>query len=833
MKMQNNKRPRRLVHIIIGCCIALWLSGNVLAQTADQVRQFQDLTPEARAAILQVLEQTADQEDAPISEPTVVSPRPLASPADDSTSDLSAEANSTPILSISGLTLSRDNDLVESDLMAFGYDLFAGEPSTFAPVTDIPVPVDYIIGPGDAIEIQLFGNENAQYNLVVTRDGLLNFPGIGPISVVGLEFSGLQKTLQQRVSEQLIGVKISITMGPLRSIRVFVLGDAYRPGSYTVSALSTLTNALFLSGGVNTIGSLRNVQLKRNGRLVSTLDLYDLLLQGDTSGDARLQPGDVIFIPPVGRTVGVEGEVRRPAIYELRDERTVGQVLALAGGLLPTAHPSVSQIDRINDRRERIVIDIDLASDAGLATQVSSDDNIRVYSILEKREDIILLSGHVFRPGVFEWRPGMRISDLISSVDVMRPKADLHYVLIRRELRHLSRVRAFSADIGAALSMKHSAADVVLEPRDEITVFAIGSDREGVIGTLLAELRIQSSMTAPRQEVIVSGRVRAPGRYPLEDGMRVSDLIRAGGYLDEAAYPIEAELTRFTIGIDQARKSELLTIDLVGMLSGESSADLLLLPHDVLNIKEIPNWHALEQAEIVGEVRFPGTYPISRGETLRSLVSRAGGMTGRASPDGAVFLREFLRLKEEKQLAAFATRLKGDIESANAIDVDPQTLAARQGLLEQIRETKATGRLVIDLPTILASTGGVNADVVLQDGDQLLVPVSSQTVTVIGEVQFPTSHIYEDNVSRNDYIERSGGMTANADKRRIYIVRANGAVELTGGSAFFRSNNSRIRAGDTVVVPLDADRMSKLTLWTNISTIIYNIAISAAAVASF
>ena len=725
--------------------------------------------------------------------------------------------------------------LARPKLKPFGYDLFAGEPTTFAPATDIPVPVDYVIGPGDTIELQLFGSQNAFYTLVITREGVLNFPQLGPVSVAGLRFSELRETLQQRVSEQMIGVRASISMGRLRSIRVFILGDAYRPGSYTISALSTMTNALFVSGGINTIGSLRNIQLKRNGQLVTTLDLYDLLLKGDTSGDSRLQPGDVIFIPPVGITVGVDGEVRRPAIYELKAEQTTEDVLELAGGLLPSAFPKASQIERINERRERTIIDVDLSTNTGLSTTVQSDDVIRVYSVLEKREDIVLLSGHVYRDGTFQWQPQMRLTNLLASLRDLRPKADPSYVLIRRETPNSLKVEVLSADLAAALAAPDTDVDVLLQPRDQVRVFNLDANRSSIVQPLIAELRLQSSQTVPAQLVSVSGRVRAPGQYPLESGMLVSDLIRAGGDLAEAAYALEAELTRYSLGVDQERQTELININLAGILAGNAAADLRLAPHDVLNIKEIPLWREQEEVQIEGEVRFPGTYPIRRGEHLSSVLARAGGLTDVAFAEGAVFLRAELRRREQQQLDELAERLESEATMAATSETDdPESAAARQALLDQIDATVATGRLVIDLPQLLSSPANDESDVVLKDGDRLLVPQQSQTVTIIGEVHYPTSHVFETDIGRSEYIDMSGGTTRNADKKGIYIVRADGAVVVSTGTRFFpRRDAGDIRPGDTIVVPLDADRMNQLTLWTNVSTIIFNIGIAAAAAASF
>lgn len=789
--------------VLILCLTSVIASG----QTEEQLRQFEELTPAQRDLVLQTLEQNESQTDAPVSEPELVTPRRGAQ----------AEYEGSG----------------GSGLRPFGYDLFAGEPSTFAPATDIPVPTDYVIGPGDTIGVQLFGGQNAQYSLVVTREGNLHFPEIGPIAVAGLSYSDTRQLLQQRVQDQMIGVTASISMGPLRSIRIFVLGDAHRPGSYTVSALSTMTNALFVSGGISSIGSLRKVELRRDGRLVTTLDLYDLLLRGDTSADARLQPGDVIFIPPVAKTVGVDGEVRRPAIYEIRKERTVAEILRMAGGLLPTAFPQASRIERINEARDRTVVDVDLSSDAGLATLVSADDTIRIFSVLEKREDIVVLDGHINRQGSYQWKAGMRLTDLIESPRALQPKADLGYVLIRRELENGLRIDVLSANLAMAFSAPGSANDVELQPRDVVTVFDIDTDRSPTVEPVLQELSAQAVQGEPSKEVRVAGRVRVPGRFPLEAGMRVSDLLRAGGSLDESAYPLQAELTRFYVQGGESRQTELLEIDLAAVLRGDSTADLVLSPYDVLNIKEMPNWSGLELVEIAGEVRFAGRFTVRRGERLSSLLQRAGGLNDLAFPDGAIFLREELRLREEQQLQELAERLEADVDQVSIERDETDAVAdARRSMLARVRRTQATGRLVIDLSAVLS--GDESADVILRDGDRILIPKLSQTVTVIGEVQFPTSHLFEDGAKLDEYIGRSGGTTSDADDRRIYVVGADGAVAASGKSRFFRNrNNQALRSGDTIVVPLDADRISSLALWTSVTTSIYNIAVAAAAVASF
>ncbi len=347
------------------------------------------------------------------------------------------------------LTLLRIQPTGAEGLKPFGYDLFEGSPSTFAPVTDIQVPVDYIVGPGDTLEIQLFGSETPRYELTVQRDGRINFPKLGPMIVGGLTFDATRELIEQRVAKQLIGTRVGVTMGDLRSIRVFVLGEAEKPGSYTVSGLSTMTNALFVSGGVKKIGSLRNIQLKRNGQLVTTLDLYDLLLHGDTSGDKQLKPGDVIFIPPLGNTVSVYGAVQRPAIYELKGEKTAGQAIDIAGGLLPDADAKLGQLERILPSQLHETRNIDLTIAGSRATPLANGDKLDIPSIRPTLENSVELTGYVYRPGQFQYHAGMRLTDVLGSFNELRPNADPHYIMIRRIVPPEDRVEVISADLQA------------------------------------------------------------------------------------------------------------------------------------------------------------------------------------------------------------------------------------------------------------------------------------------------------------------------------------------------------------------------------------------------
>src|SRR3984957_20351402 len=746
------------------------------------------------------------------------------------------------------LTLLRLEPLDDQSAKPFGYDLFKGVPSTFAPVKDIQVPIDYVVGPGDTFNVQLYGNETASYALTVGRDGRIKFPKLGPISVSGMGFDAARTALEHRVAQQLIGTQVSVTMGDLRSIRVFVLGEAEKPGSYTVSGLSTMTNALFVSGGVKTVGSLRNIELKRNGHLVSVLDLYDLLLHGDTSGDHQLMPGDVIFIPPIGPTATVYGAVRRPAIYELKKENTAEQLVEIAGGLSPDADAGLSQLERIDASRLREMRNINLNSSAGRDTELSNGDKLRVPAIRPTLENSVELSGYVFRPGAFQYRAGLRLTDVLSSFDELRPNADRHYVVIRRVVPPEEKIEVISADLERALTARGSAADPELRPRDRIIVFDLTANRARTVAPITDDLKLQASATSPAHVVAVLGEVRAPGLYPLEQTMHVSDLIRAGGSLQDSAYTGEAELTRYEVVNGQERRTALLEVNLAAIRHNEPGADLELKPYDILVIKKTSQWDVPGTIVLNGELRHPGRYPIHHGETLSSVLRRAGGFTDLAFDEGAVFIREELKTREKDQLELLSNRLQSDLAalSLEAVSTSAvtnggggggagagQALAIGQQLIQQLRNTKPVGRLVVDVDKVINGRPGGPGDVLLRNGDQLLIPKRTQEVTILGEVQGPTSHIYRAGLSRDDYIAMSGGTTQKADRKRIYIVRANGDV-LTGSRSgwFRRSQAIEVRPGDTIVVPLDTERVAALPLWTSVTTIIYNLAIALLAIHS-
>ncbi len=721
-------------------------------------------------------------------------------------------------------------------LKPFGYDIFGKKPpSTAATESNVPVPADYIVGPGDELDVQLYGSTNRSLRLTVGRDGSVRLPEIGPVNVEGQHFLSVKSSLEERIERQLIGTRASVSMGDVRSIQVFVLGEAKQPGSYTISALGTITSALYAAGGVRPEGSLRQVALMRAGALVRRLDLYDLLIRGDTSGDANLRQDDVILIPPVQRTVGVVGEVLRPAIYEIKGESTVAEVLQLAGGLTANADRSAIVLTRIDEQQHRMVLPVDLSAETR-SQALRNGDVLTVARLRPTLDSGILVQGYIYSPGSFAWRPGIHLTDVVRSVDELRPDADIHYLLIRRETPPDDRVSVLSADLAAALAAPGSAADVELMPRDRITVFDLQSGRDREIRPVLDELRLQGSAENPSQIVNVDGRVKVPGEYPLEPGMTVRDLIRAGGGTTDAAYAGKAELVRYKVVNGEARRTELISVDLGAALRGSPTANLQLQPFDTLSVKEVPEWESQESVTLRGEVRFPGAYAIRRGETLKSVLGRAGGLTPYAFPEGSVFTRDELRRREQEELDQLADRMQRDVallalQAAGAGQSGAATaFSVGQSLLVQLKGSKAVGRLVIDLPRLEKSPVGSTYDVVLRGGDTLAVPRFQQQVTVIGEVQNATSHLYNPKLTRDDYIALSGGVTRRADRGKIYVVRASGSVLASEGSRWFEHTQTTIKPGDTIVVPLDTEHIPALPLWTQVTQIMYNLAVAVLAI---
>ncbi|MCH1931731.1 SLBB domain-containing protein [Shewanella sp. A25] len=627
------------------------------------------------------------------------------------------------------LDFSTDTDNLT--LRRFGYEMFAGEPSTFAPVSDVPVPGEYLVGPGDNIKVQLYGKENKEYDLVINRDGVIQFPELGPIPVMGLSFSELRETLSQRIAQQMIGIESNITMGELRSIRIFVAGDAYKPGSYTVSSLSTITQALFVAGGVNEIGSLRNVQLKRNGKLVGTLDLYDLLLKGDASGDLRLHSGDVVFIPSVGGLVTVSGEVRRPAIYELRNGETMADVIAMAAGLNPGAYPKSSSVERYNSKALKAIVNVDLTTEQGKSTLAKAGDVIRVKSASEQYETAVTLVGAVVRPGKYQWFAGQTISDVLPSIwSDLRISADLEYGLVVRELNQYGDIEVRQFSPGKAIGTKDSSNNLVLNPRDKIIIFNFSDEEQSRYElNKLVKQRVQK-VTSLNSDNLLGADLFKTGFAQLEDVKLTKRSQIAGVVVNDS---VQNEQDSVVKGVVNKMLANLFEDNELLKLSDQMRRQELLYPVMVRLNNQGRAGKGTKIVAIDGQVKLPGAYPLTVGARVNDLITAAGGLK-----EGAYTVRA--------ELTSTVTDNVGTNISHRNVDLD------------------------------LALQGDSTANALLVERDILTVMTTpdwqeSKVVEIRGEVKFPGRYNIRRGETLSELITRVGGFTDYAYLPSAVFVR--------------------------------------------------------------
>ena len=803
--------------------------------------------------------------------------------AGDSVSDLSGSVGAPgvpleqaePEMPTEFAELSRE--IVEEEapeLVRYGLTLFDREVSTFAPVDDAPVPSDYIIGPGDSFNILLFGTENQYLDLTVDREGVINFPRLGVISVSGLDFSEAKRLIETRVDQQLIGAEAVVSAGRLRAINVFMAGEVKTPGAYSVSGLTTVTQALFVAGGVSNIGSLRDIRVLRNNEVVSSFDAYDLLLSGDASGDIRLQSGDVIFVPPVAITASIDGAVRRPAIYELIPGQTVGDLVAMAGSYDTSAYIKMVPLERF-DRNKALpeLLNLDLTDSSDSTMELVDGDYLKVPLSGELFSNSIQIKGAVVRPGIYAYEEGMHLSDLLPSIDShLNFDADLDYALIVSIKNERLDIEVTTVDLGQAIANPGSEFDPLLRSRDEILVFDLPevseetsaglqsnfsdqgdeeraavaiagntaaaaeqiqsqSNRRELLAPVITKLRLQSRENEPVQIVSVSGAVKAPGEYPLKQGDRLSILLSAAGGLTDDAYLNEAELRSLIVDQSGFVDAEVVSIDLAQRLTDERH-NPILKSRDHVFVRTIPDWTQNRSVTISGEVRFPGEYQIGPRESIRDVILRAGGLTDFGFAGGAVFTRESARQQQRDQLLEYVNDIRETV-AAKSLTLEDQNieLVTVESIIELLTSQDPLGRLIIDLPEILA--GNTALDLTLQDGDSIDIPRETTTIAVVGEIRRPSVYRYQQQLNMEDYIELSAGMTVRAQEEALYVVKADGSVTTVKEERFrFAGSENRLEPGDTIVVPVNPEYRDTLSYWGEITGIIYQTGIAAAAIAA-
>ena len=695
-------------------------------------------------------------------------------------------------------------------LPIFGAQLFREVPSTFAPVDRVPVTPDYVVGPGDQLLIRAWGQIDLNVSPVVDSAGAIYIPQIGSEAVAGLQFAQLQGFLKTAIGRVYRNFDLSVNMGQLRSIQVFVLGQARRPGAYTVSSLSTLVNAIFASGGPNTSGSMRRIRLMRQDRAECEFDLYDLLQRGDKSKDQRLSSGDVIYIPPVGPQVAMAGSVNTPAIYELKEGGTLEEGMQLAGGLTPVAAKRKAIIERIEDSARRVV-EASLA-DADTA-KLQNGDVVSVLEVAPRFENAVTLRGNVADPVRMPWRPGMKIRDLIP---------DREALLTRDYWRTRNRL-TFPARFGEPA--RNESRDLIAST-ERVAYPPPGSSLEsGLESRPVGTRRTGAALPPTDANGAGAGSARVgPGSIGASRDQEPS----ARNHVERNALE-----TNWSYAVIERRDPKDLTTKLIPfrlgkvIIDGDEAENLPLEPGDVITIfstadVKLPQNLQSRYVRLEGEFASAGAYSVRPGETLRQVVQRAGGLTPQAYLFGSQFTRASAKLEQqqrlddfvnslERQVASSAANIRGSVLSPEEAVAANSEITGQRDLVEKLRQVRAAGRIVLDLDSRDPRPENL-PDLPLEDGDVFTVPSRPAFINVIGSVYNGTSFVFSENKRAGEYLREAGGSTRTGDARHTFLIRADGSVAN-------KFENARLNPGDTIVVPEQINKttfMKGLKDWAQI-----------------
>jgi protein involved in polysaccharide export with SLBB domain len=751
-------------------------------------------------------------------------------------------------------------------LPIYGADLFRRVPSTFSPLDLSPVPSSYTIGPDDELRIRVWGQVNFRADVRVLRSGDIYLPQVGQVHVAGIPYSDLDAHLRQALARVYKNFDLTAEVGQIRSIQVYLAGAARRPGVYTVSSLSTLVDALFSSGGPSTSGSLRHIELRRNGAVITDFDLYALLIHGDKSKDSPLQSGDVIFIPPVGPQVALYGSVRNPALYELREGESLADALADAGGVSTVAAEARVSIERISDHRDRYAMEV--AWDAtGMKTPLADGDLVQVLSILPKYQKTVILRGNTANPGRFAWHPDMRLSDLIP---------DKESLITRNYWWRRARLGMPTPEFEPLENfpnLRQPTTPIVLTP-DQLggpvpvtsaTGFAPGMQPMGNGQTSSNQGFANNSQGGALYGLDTNGTMQGTnaGGYPV--GQRTANTGQPGDPSNQqqgqTAAPQRTDVGPMAPEIDwdyaviqrqgpATLKTILIPFDLGRLvLQHDTSQDMALQAGDVVTVFSQADIHVPIAAQtkyvrLDGEFVHAGIYTVEPGETLRDLVTRAGGFTSSAYLYGSEFTRVSTRILQQHRMDEYIQTQETQMERGNlALASSPvssaQDLASgaaaqtsEQQLLSELRQMRATGRIVLELRP---GSAGIDSlpDITLENGDHFIVPPVPAAVNVVGAVFDQNSFLYENARRSGDYLHLSGGPNPDADRKDIFIIRADGSVvSRASASGPWGNQFDRLRMspGDTIVVPEKSFKPSALRGFLDWSQLFSQFALGAAAI---
>ncbi|HET9307156.1 MAG TPA: SLBB domain-containing protein [Candidatus Sulfotelmatobacter sp.] len=714
-------------------------------------------------------------------------------------------------------------------LPLFGQSLFTQAPSTFAPDDLLQIPNDYMIGPGDELQIRIWGQLQGNLRVTVDRAGQIYVPRVGQISVAGVHYADLEQVLKNEVSKIFKNFNLTVNVGRLRSIQVLVVGNARYPGTYTINSLSTLVNAIFTSGGPTPQGSLRRIQVRRDGTTITEFDFYDLLIKGDKSKDVRLQPGDVLYIPPVGPLAAISGSVNNPAIYELKgDTTTLNDLILTAGGLSSLADTGRITIERVADHQTRKTLEFPY-DDASRAQPLQDADIVRVLSIVPSFQDTVTLRGNVANPGRYPWKPGMHLRDLIPSPEALLTR---RYWLERAAIgnghateypiRPGFNVRCLPSGPAASSSNQSPT-----EPTPGATAGGVAAAQAatGAGASTSADVTYVPCDTGlqPIPEVTPA---RPNERTPLAN--QRADTIEERSVTQRTAKTVTAELRRYApeINWEYAIIQRVNPIDLSSKLLWFSPRKAILEHDDTGNLEleagdivtifsqrdiSLPEDERSRYMVVEGEVQRPGVYKLDKNETLQSVLRRAGGLTPNAYIYGSQLLRESARIEQQNSLDQLVNTMEVQVRqsalsiAASAAGGDAQGLAQLQeGIVSQLRAVKASGRVALP---VKPSDKQIRAfpDMVMEDNDRLIIPHMPSTVSVVGNVYNPGSFIFDAHTNSGAYLEMAGKGKPQSDMHHAFVLRANGVVvaanNVNGLFSGAKFDRLRLYPGDEIIVP--------------------------------
>ncbi len=659
----------------------------------------------------------------------------------------------------------------------FGSDIFSGTNQTFEPNLKIATPVNYVLGPDDQVDINVYGNSVVNWKLNVSPEGNINIPGVGLVNVSGKTFEQASEIIKAKLASSNYaighGTNVQISLGNIRSIKVILIGELKRPGTYTLPSLATVFNALYAAGGPNDNGSFRQIEIIRNNRVIRHLDIYDFLTKGNQKDNINLQDQDIIRVPTYRTRVALLGEVKNPALFEVLPGENLQDVINFAGGFTDRAYTALVKVYQISDEQRRIT---DVTENDYRNYLPLRGDRYVVQSILNRFENRVTISGAVFRPGEYELEKGLTISGLIQKAAGLKEDAFTDRASIVR-LKSDNTAEFISFSIKAILDK--SQPDIMLQREDSVVISSIFDLRD-------------------QYNVMIKGEVRHPGTFVYADSMSVQDLIIKSGGFAEGASSKRIEVARRLYGNDALAKNaaiaQVFSVDINDDLKG-GDLSFKLKPYDVVSVYTLPGYEKQKTVRVEGEVLYPGYYTIKRkNEKISDIIARAGGITSAADVDGGTLKRDNIAILGVD---------KNKVDTAELTRERLERLSRLQNNYKDSSQSENAGMrnnyIGINLAEILKKPGS-SSDLLVEDGDELRVPKQQQIVRVNGEVLYPSAVVYEKNKNFSDYVSNAGGFSPKALRRGAYIVYANGTVKGTRKFIFFNIH-PKVKPGSEIYVP--------------------------------